>query len=122
MDNVDRRAYLQQMAEDATSEQTRFKALQLLDALDQREAKVLPTAEEFADAEIERLADNPTELDKLVEAYADTWFAFPAIVAAIETRAEAIVEERAVAARAAMKVAIAPERVEEPGLATAGAD
>lgn len=43
------------------------------------------------------------EMGKLVEAYAEMWYAFPSIAEAIERRAEEIVEERARASRETMR-------------------
>ena len=77
-DTNSRRAFLQAAIEDpASSTSERLKAAGLLAELEEREGTRLPTSDELGDARAEELADNPEELGKLVEAYAEMWYAFP---------------------------------------------
>jgi hypothetical protein len=109
VDSVSRRAYLEQMAENATSEQARLKALELLEKLDEREGGNRPTAKEPEVPDIEKLS---MLTDLLIEHGALN--EFPAFREQVERRAEELIEERAQEAREAMRRDSAGRPADEP--------
>jgi hypothetical protein len=114
MDTSDRRALLETIVAEAQTEQARLKALELLDRLDQRERERTnppPQPPSFA----EWYANDPGRLARLLDLAGEHLFNdLPEWKAAVERRAEELVEERAQAARDQFVAVEAQDATEEP--------
>jgi hypothetical protein len=109
----EKRALLETLLANAQTDQARLKALELLDRLDERERQQpppQPPRTSFADW----YAEDPERLAKLLDLSVQLFASLPEWQAAVEQRAEEIVEQRAQAARAAFVAVDAETAPEEP--------